>query len=132
MVESPNNRDRAFDLRPRAAELPTELDQTVQPSSAATKERCSIREATVAHFTPATPSEQRTGLLGYLRVRYGDLVLDGLTLRRTAAGRLTVSYPARRDRKGGKHPYFAPADEEKRVEFERWFLEVCKRSGGEL
>jgi hypothetical protein len=85
-----------------------------------------------AHFTPATPSEQRTGLLGYVRLRYGDLVLDGLTLRRTASGSLSVSYPSRRDRQGGRHPYFEPADPAKRADFERWFLEVCKRSGGAL
>jgi len=83
-------------------------------------------------FTPASPKEQRSGLLGYARLRYGELALDGLTLRRTAAGSLTVSYPGRRDRAGQYHPYFQPADAEKRADFERWFLEVCKRSGGDL
>lgn len=92
----------------------------------------STPDVTAVCYTPATPREQRTGLLGYVQLHYGDLVLDGLTLRRTASGRLSVSYPSRRDRQGGHHPYFAPADAAKRAEFERWFIEMCKRSGGDL
>jgi hypothetical protein len=90
------------------------------------------QQITGLELTPASPLEQRKGLLGYVRIRYGDLELDGLTLRRTSAGHLTVSYPGRRDRKGHYHPYFRPCDADKRADFERWFLEVCKRSGGDL
>lgn len=73
-------------------------------------------------FTRGSESERGRGLLGYLRVQYGELALDGLTLRRTAAGRLTISYPGRRDRAGQYHPYFRPADAEKRADFERQVL----------
>ncbi|MCA8974452.1 MAG: hypothetical protein KDC98_07005 [Planctomycetes bacterium] len=89
-------------------------------------------EISEIEFTPASASDQRTGLLGFVQLRYGAMRLDGLTLRRTTSGRLTVSYPSRRDREGQYHPYFAPADAAKRADFERWFLEVCKRSGGDL
>jgi hypothetical protein len=91
-----------------------------------------VDETSQIGFTPASPREQRAGLLGYVRIRYGDLMLDGLTLRRTASGSLSVSYPSRRDRQGERHPYFQPADPAKRADFEGWFLEVCKRSGGDL
>jgi hypothetical protein len=57
-----------------------------------------------------TDDEVSTGLLGYLSVRYGDLVLDGIVLRRTAAGRLALSFPARTDRTGQKHPFVRPID----------------------
>ena len=132
MVDAPIGPRGQFPQELRTDQASGASGRTEQASGAGSAVPRQVDGATVAHFTPASPSEQHTGLLGYVRLRYGDLVLDGLTLRRTAAGRLTVSYPARRDRQGGRHAYFQPADEEKRAEFERWFLEVCKRSGGEL
>ena len=61
----------------------------------------------------------RSGLLGYLSIFYGDLVLDGLTVRRTADGRLTLSFPERRDARGRRHPYFRPLDDDARQRIEQ-------------
>lgn len=61
----------------------------------------------------------RSGLLGYVSVFYGDLILDGLTVRRTADGRLTLSFPERRDRQGRRHPYVRPLDDDARRRIER-------------
>ena len=61
----------------------------------------------------------RSGLLGFVSVFYGDLVLDGITVRRTADGRLTLSYPQRRDGLGRSHPYFRPFDDEARLRIEK-------------
>jgi hypothetical protein len=135
MAESPKQRDDAVGSELGRGEPST--SQALVESASATGQAArgnprSIEGASLVEFTPATPREQRTGLLGYVRLSYGDLVLDGLTLRRTASGSLSVSYPSRRDRQGGRHPYFEPADPAKRADFERWFLEVCKRSGGDL
>ena len=61
----------------------------------------------------------RSGLLGYLSIFYGDLALDGLTVRRTANGRLTLSFPERRDARGRRHPYIRPNDDDARQQIER-------------
>lgn len=66
-----------------------------------------------------TADDERAGLLGYLSVHVGDLLLDGLTVRRTAQGRLTLAFPERRDRQGRRHPYFRPVDDAARQRFER-------------
>jgi hypothetical protein len=66
-------------------------------------------------FTPATREDERSGLLGYVTCTFADLLLlDGLTLRVTAAGRHTLSFPSRTDGQGGRHPYFRPQDDRAR------------------
>lgn len=66
-------------------------------------------------FTPATREDERHGLRGYVTCTFADLlVLDGLTLRVTAAGRHTLSFPSRTDGQGGRHPYFRPQDDRAR------------------
>lgn len=61
----------------------------------------------------------RGGLLGYVSIIFGDVVIDGLTVRRTAGGRLTLSFPERRDRQGRRHPYVRPVDDDARRRIER-------------
>jgi DNA-binding cell septation regulator SpoVG len=58
-----------------------------------------------------TAADERTGLLGYLSVFYGQLVIDGITLRKTAEGRLALSFPERRDGKGRRHSVVRPVDD---------------------
>ena len=48
-------------------------------------------------------ADAATGLLGYLSVTYGSMVLDGIVLRRTVDGRFALSFPARTDRSGRRH-----------------------------
>ncbi len=70
-------------------------------------------------FKCADSSQSATGLLGYITcVLDGKLRMDGITLRRTADGRLCLSYPARRDREGRDHPYMRPIDHATRIEIE--------------
>ena len=73
----------------------------------------------IRSWVRGTDAEIRTGLLGYLSVLYGDLVIDGLVLRRTAAGRLTLSYPSRSDRAGRRHFVVRPDGDEARRRIER-------------
>lgn len=61
-------------------------------------------EITDVVFTPARTADIATGLLGYVRFVIGGAVaIDGVTVRRTTAGRITLSFPKRRD-----HPIVHP------------------------
>lgn len=73
----------------------------------------------------ASDAEMRTGMLGYLSVFYGSLVIDGIVLRRaggTAEARFMLSWPARTDRAGRRHAYARPADDTARRAIEREIL----------
>ena len=76
----------------------------------------------IRSWVKASESEIRTGLLGYLSVFYGDLVLDGIVLRRPADGRFALSFPARTDKSGRRHSYIKPASDEVRQDIERELL----------
>jgi DNA-binding cell septation regulator SpoVG len=76
-------------------------------------------------FTSARTEEVETGLLGFLAIEVDDaLRLDNLTLRRTADGRLTVSFPARRDGRGRRRFYICPLNDRARREIEHQVLEA--------
>lgn len=79
-------------------------------------------EIRVRSWVRASDEEVRTGLLGFISVFVGDLVLDGIALRRTAAGRLALSFPARTSRSGHRHPYIRPVDDDARLAIERAIL----------
>ena len=72
------------------------------------------------HFVEAAPREVERGLLGWIRCLLNDsILLDGLTLRKTRAGRLTISYPCRKDASGRVHHHLRPKDSSTRHEIER-------------
>src|SRR5262245_23693969 len=48
----------------------------------------------------------------------GSLRFDGISVRRTADGRLALSFPARRDTTGKQHPYLRPLDDATRRDIE--------------
>lgn len=77
---------------------------------------------TLRTWVKASEAEIRTGLLGYLSVSYGSLVLDGLVLRSTADNRYALSFPARTDRAGRRHSYIRPANDEVRKAIEAELL----------
>ena len=79
-------------------------------------------EVRLRTWVKATEAEIRTGLLGYVSVLYGDLVLDGIVLRKTADGRFAISFPARTDRAGRRHSYIRPANDEVRKAIEAELL----------
>ena len=76
----------------------------------------------VRSWVRASDEDQRSGLLGYLSVTYGELVLDSIVLRRTADGRYALSFPARTDRSGKRHSFIRPANDTVRQEIERELL----------
>jgi hypothetical protein len=77
------------------------------------------REIRIRSWVRANADGERSGLLGYLSVFYGALILAGLVLRRTAAGRFALSFPARTDRSGRRHAYIRPIDDDARKQIER-------------
>ena len=77
-------------------------------------------EITSVAFTTASAAHVRAGLLGWVNLVLNDtLLVDGVTLRQTVDGRLTLSLPERRDAKGRKHAVLRPVDDEARLLFER-------------
>lgn len=85
---------------------------------------------TEVEITRTPDAQQRAGLLGFLRLRIGDgLGIDGVTLRRTADGRMTLSWPARRDRQGRDHTIVRPLDEATRIHLERQVMDALRAQG---
>jgi len=63
-------------------------------------------------LTAASSDTKRTGLLGYVRfILAGIVLVDAVALRRTLDGRLTLSWPERRDRAGIAHPILRPVND---------------------
>lgn len=83
-------------------------------------------EIRIRTWVRGTADDERTGLLGYLSIFYGGVVIDGITVRRTAAGKLTLSYPERRDRQQRSHSVVRPIDDASRQAIEAAvFGEAC-------
>lgn len=77
--------------------------------------------------TRASGHDQDTGLLGYVTcVVNGALCLDGLTLRRSICGELSVSFPARRDQWGARHAYIQPMDEKTQRDLQEQILAAIR------
>jgi len=86
---------------------------------------------TEARITAASAQDTQTGLLGYVTlVLNGALALDGLVLRRSAAGVLYLAFPCRTDRHGDRHPLVRPISEQARVELEREVFRALRAGGG--
>ncbi len=57
-------------------------------------------------------------------------MLDGITVRRTREGRLTLSFPARRGRGGESHAYIRPLDDRARLAVEREIFDAIDLGEG--
>lgn len=76
-------------------------------------------------FTPAGRLERDRGLLGWVSATLdGRLRVDGIAVRRTRRGRLTLSWPCRDDRHGQRHYLLRPIDDVARREIERQIFEA--------
>lgn len=79
----------------------------------------------IVKWTPGTPDDLRLGLIAYVRISL-DRVLIDVTARRTAEGKLTLSYPERRDGKGRRYSVVRPIDDDARRAIEtEVFREAC-------
>lgn len=78
-------------------------------------------------LTAASEDESSAGLLAYLSVVVDDrLVLDGITLRRAADGRLTLAFPERRTERGRAFPLMRPRNEAARAEIEAAIFDAIR------
>jgi hypothetical protein len=80
-------------------------------------------------FTAGSPAERVTGLLGWIGLRYGDLLLDGLALRRTLDGRLVLSFPRPSRRVGLARQLVGPAGPDVRQQIEAEVFAELRRQG---
>ncbi len=76
-------------------------------------------EVSIRTWTRGSAEDEQRGLIGYLSLAYGDLILDSVVARRTADGRMTLSWPERRDGQGRRHPIVKPASDEARLRIEK-------------
>lgn len=79
-------------------------------------------ELRVRSWVRASAEDIRTGLLGFISVEYGSLILDSIVLRRTADDRYALAFPARTDRAGRRHSYIRPIDDNARRAIETELL----------
>lgn len=75
-------------------------------------------------FTAASRRDVRTGLCGWVSFSLANhqIVVDGVTIRKTLAGEYRLSWPRRLDAVGREHFYLRPADDTARREIERQVL----------
>lgn len=66
----------------------------------------------VLSFRPAKPLDRATGLIGFARIQAGELLVDGVAIRRARDGRHVISLPSRRSRDGQEFSIVAPANGE--------------------
>lgn len=82
----------------------------------------SDHEVRVRTWIRGTDEDLRSGLVGYLSLHVGNLVVDGVTLRITRDRRFTLSWPAKTDRSGRRHPTVRPVDDAVRRRIENEIL----------
>ena len=70
------------------------------------------------HLASASSPDVTRGILGRVRMVVNGLVVEGVALRRTLDGRLTLAYPTRRDADGDRHFVVRPVDDRIRLAIE--------------
>jgi len=79
---------------------------------------------TNVEFVPAPRTDVRRGMLGWVSFDInGTWHVDGLALRRTTRGKLSLSFPSRLDRRGVEHAFLRPTCDRARRVIERLVLE---------
>lgn len=82
-------------------------------------------------YSPATRDESAAGLLGFASfLLNGRIRVDGVGVRRTRNGHLALSWPARTDRTGERHPLIRPIDDAARRDLEAQVLTGLGLAGG--
>src|SRR5215831_13097070 len=84
-------------------------------------------KVTVVAFSSATSDQVLGGLLGYLELVVNDALQISATLRRTLNGRITISFPTRRNLRGRQHPLVKPLNDTVRRAIEAQVLDALGR-----
>lgn len=80
-------------------------------------------------FRPAKPLDRATGLIGFARIQAGELLVDGVAVRRALDGRHVISLPSRRSRDGQEHSIVAPVSNAVGRDLERQVLDALVARG---
>lgn len=80
-------------------------------------------------FATGSPAEERAGLLGYVSVIIGPLLLDGIALRRSSEGRLYLAFPERRSASGRRYSLVRPVTSAVRAQIEAAVFEALGLGG---
>jgi hypothetical protein len=76
-------------------------------------------------FTAAGPEDITRGLVGWTSfVLNEQLRVDGVTIRKTATGRICLSFPARTTPQGRRRFFIHPMSDSARLDIERQILGV--------
>ena len=81
-----------------------------------------LPEIDIRSWKRASDDERRSGLIAYLTLLIGPVVVDGVTLRRFSSGQFGLSFPARVKASGQRFSIVWPADNERRLALEREVL----------
>lgn len=79
--------------------------------------------------TIAPAASQADGLLAWVRFRVEPFQFDSVALRRTASGRLALSFPTRRDAGGREHAFVYPTDPDTRRAIEAQVIDALAKDG---
>jgi len=82
-------------------------------------EPVTLPTVTDVYLQAARPEFRDRGVLGWIEFTIAGLRIQAVTLRRTARGRLTLSYPPRRLVRGHRCFYVRPVDDSTRRHIER-------------
>lgn len=89
-----------------------------------------MRDSIFVHSVRFSPARDRgDGLLGFVGFKLGKVILDGIAVRRTAAGEIVLSFPERTDRNGKRHPFIRPLDQAAREQITREVIAELRRMG---
>jgi hypothetical protein len=89
----------------------------------------SLLHARSIEFTEAPSGLRATGLLGWVSLTYGDLDLDGLSLRRTRDGRTVLSFPEHRTSRGRVRADVRPGGPDVHAQIEAEVIADLRRQG---
>jgi DNA-binding cell septation regulator SpoVG len=86
---------------------------------------------TDVRFVAAAHDDVAHGLLGWIRCTLNDsLRVDGIAVRRTLAGKLAISFPARTDGWGQRHSILRPLSDRVRRELEQQIFHALRMEDG--
>jgi len=83
----------------------------------------------IVTFTSAAVHELARGLVGWVSIQIGLLLVDGIAVRRSQNGRLYLAFPSPTDRRGRRREVVRPLDTHARRVIEAAVLNALEAQG---
>jgi DNA-binding cell septation regulator SpoVG len=80
----------------------------------------------------AKASDRAAGVVGFVTATIGELVVEGITIRRGLTGELRLGFPRHTDRYGRTHAVVRPADDAVRRELTRAIFDALGLSAAAM